>query len=749
MRWGGLNLRVVGAILLAIFGGRRGPEPARAEEPVAGKGTLVGVVRSASGPAAGAKVAVYRHDVTVVDRLGRFDEDAFAARYLHPTSVAPSVPEATTDKEGRFRLEGLPVGTYEVLARAADGTGAGRLWPAEVTQRARGARGSRARSARDALGQGDPRRRAAVRGTVFASFESDGTMVPLPHGGIPTRIAADGTFRFDALPSSPYWVYAVAPGRAAVLAFGGRFHGTCKPGSRVDLIVDAGEQALGGRGRGRRDARRHPGRDGAVLLARGPDVSMERGDDGRRTGRRPCPGGPTCEPRRPATCRRRRRRSSTASVTLEMRRGRTVRGVVRGPDRAPVAGVPVHVVGAGDHRVRSTRSGPTGAYEVAALPAAALGIVAFGDGWVPADALALAREPSGAVPLDLTTQDAAGADLSVVRGASARILVQSNDGKPIPGATVSAGTPSSGRMGTPIWMTDVLRLDPVVAAADGVAELRGLLPGYSYGVRAAATGYVSADGEVVPAIAPVATLTLTLDAGRTITVLVREKGTGAPIPDATVLVWAAPKRGAEMRQRGEERTGVDGRVSFEGLPRTASAFAVEAPRHVSRREDSHDIAESDASTAHDLALEIELVPGLRLAGRLRRADGKPLYIPSITAEPVEASGAPSDRPWRTADVGEDGVFLLEGLAPGLYRLECTGPSRRRGGRLDRGRRRRGGRCGGRGDHPAPSSRPGGAAARAVERAVAGWAARAERGHVHRARSRRDLGLDGAGRCARV
>lgn len=667
MRVHGRTLRVTGAILLAIFGGRRGPNPARAEEPGAAEGTLVGVVRTASGPAAAAKVAVYRHEITVVDRLGRFDEGAFAARYLHPTAVEPSASEGTTDEEGRYRLEGLPVGTYEVLARAADGSAVGRLWPAEVTGRG---------EARAEIALGPPATLSGkvthadgrpFVGTVFASFESDGTMVPLPYGGIPTRIAADGTFRCDALPSAPCWVYAVAPGRAAVLAFGGKLHGAWKPGSRVDLTVDAAAKPLEVVVV---DAETHVALPGATVRSFSREDLTYRWSEATTSadGKATLPGWADVRATAPGYLPEEKEKVETASVTLEMRRGRTVRGIVRGPDRTPVAGVPVHVVGAGDHRVRSTRTGATGAYEVAALPAAALGILAFGDGWVPAEALALAREPSGAVPLDLLAQDAT-VDLNVVPGVGARVLVEAVDHKPIPGATVRVGTPGSGRMGTPVWMSDLFLLEPVATAADGVAELRGLIPGFSYPVRATATGHVASDGEVVPASAPVATTTLTLEPGRTITVRVRERGTGVPIPGASVVVWVATKRGGEMRQRGEELTAADGRVSFEGLPRTASACAVEAPRHLSRREDSHDIPESD-SDARDLAFDVELVPGLSLAGRLRRSDGKPLYVPSIQANPVEATGAPSDRPWRTAEVGADGVFLVEGLAPGRYRLEA-------------------------------------------------------------------------------
>jgi len=683
MREDGRWLRVAGAILLVILGGRRGPEPARADgpapagapaaapaaaKPAPGKGTLSGVVRTASGPAAGARVIVYRHEIPVADRLGRSDEDAFAARYLRPTSVEPTVPEVVADREGRFRIEALPVGTYEVLARAADGASVGRHWPAAVAI---------GREERAVIALGPPATLAGkvthvdgrpFQGYVFASFEADGSMVPLPHGGIPTRIAPDGTYRFDALPSSPCWVYAVSPGRAAALAFGGRFHGTWKPGSRVDLVVDAAAKPLEVLVA---DAGTHVAIPGATVRSFSREDLTYRwseattGADGKATLR----GWDNVRATAPGYVPEEKEKLEAAAVTLEMRRGRSVRGVVRGPDRAPVAGVPVHVVGASDYRIRSTRSGPTGAYEVTSLPAAALGIVAFGDGWVPADALALAKEQSGAVALDLTTKDAASVDLTVVRGGSARILVQSIEQKPIAGASVSVGTPSTGQMGTPIWMSDLLVGDPAVTAADGSVLLAGLIPGFSYPVNATATGFVSAGAEVVPSAEVVASATLTLRPGRTITVRVTERGTGSPIPDAEVVVYVAREPGAQLRQGGQERTGVDGRVVFEGLPRSAAACAVHAPRHLTTREVSRDIPDS-ASDARDLVYDVELERGVSVRGRIRRADGKPLYIPSVKADPVEAAGVPSDRPWRTGDVEADGTFLLEGLAPGRYRLEA-------------------------------------------------------------------------------
>jgi protocatechuate 3,4-dioxygenase beta subunit len=197
---------------------------------------------------------------------------------------------------------------------------------------------------------------------------------------------------------------------------------------------------------------------------------------------------------------------------------------------------------------------------------------------------------------------------------------------------------------------DPAKLRSTVTGRDGKARLESLPPG-PWDVTVRARGFVPRPLSRV-ASGPLA---VRLEKGGSITGVVRDAESRAPVADAEVAIEGFPSLPGgweEDASRVETPTDARGRFRLEGIGRSAVDVTARAPGYG---------AASKAGVRAGETVEIFLFPGATLSGTVKDDDGRPVRGAVVRAQgDRQSSTSPSAR------TDARGAFVLAGIPPGEY-----------------------------------------------------------------------------------
>jgi hypothetical protein len=324
--------------------------------------------------------------------------------------------------------------------------------------------------------------------------------------------------------------------------------------------------------------------------------------------------------------------SGIEGIDLVLRRGAVVEGRVLAPDGSPVAGARVAVL----DQPAETDLGLAGRPETFADDEGRyqLGGIAEGDRTVAAEhagfrpARRQVKVQEGTTPLDL----------------------QLGRGFEVSGRVTSPEGPARGAF---LRLLGVESASPVTSGPDGSFRFEAVAEG-RYRVEAETPGYASAAEEVRVAGASVTGLEIRLERGGAIVGRIL----GLPFQDlAQVQVVAtAPDRPG---QKGQVDYG--GRYRVEGLG--PGEWKVIAALPAQSRQAGGVAALSEGRS--EARLDLEFSAGFILSGRVERG-GSPIGGALVLVESGDGSGG-------NTVTGPDGRFRVEGLRPGTYALTALEP----------------------------------------------------------------------------
>ncbi len=627
----------------------------KAPEPVAlrPRSAFVGTVTRGGAPAA-ARIEAYdlqrvEPGVPLSWGANRLADVIVEAKVLSRRPYAGAASAA----DGRYVLEGIEVGTYEVVAIAEDGARAS----AKAVAATPGSRTERDLVISDGK---EVLRGRAIRGDatpwsgtilLHRAGSDDGTVF-----GLPRAVAgADGRFEFRGL----------APGRVRVTAIEeGRLAFTSEPvavpfAGEWTFVVDPGATFLAGTVVADADGRPLPGAEATLRASLGPDrtlvVRAPTDDEGRF--RIPSPPASwsnltvRAEGFLPQTTFL---QAGETTIRVRLARPSRVSGVVTSPEGTPVGGVAVFAT-AGRYGVPPSRAvtDDSGRYEIADAAAGDAMLFAYGGGWVSPGLLDARRDGYNPVSVTIPPEGALRADLAVVRAARATGKVLDPSGAGVASAAV-VPYPVRG-LGVGGWLAEVAS---AATGADGSFSMDTLVPGADYRFAATAAGWP--EGRAGPLHAdPAAPLAveIRLPEARFVDVTVLESGTDAPIAGATV---EANFRSSEDNWVSTETTtGSDGRARAGPLTSAAATLSASADGFTSPAGQGIPAA-SDAPPS---PLTFRLSRALAIAGRVRFGDGTPA-IQGVYLE-VTGNGA-NEGTWAQAG----GQFRIDDLQPGSYEVRA-------------------------------------------------------------------------------
>ncbi len=578
----------------------------------AATGAIAGVVRRHGKPAAARVVARRAPDEPAIDA-----DDARLSPTRHAGAV---VAEAMTGPDGRFEFARLAPGTYVLDAAGDDG--------------------ARGRTTIDALAIDDRRTStialAAGRETLHGRATAlDGrpwrgrVRVLLDGAGQPpydvenpfVRWASTddaGRFELAGLSAERVTVQAVEDGAACVMGPEARlpYRGeyvlvvpTEEEGVSGKVVADDGGAPIAGAVVAASDSRlpsvfrRVTGEDGRFRIPL-PDASASRLDVSATgfAGARELFG------------------RGDKDVVFHLVRTGTIRGrVTADGDGRAVEGVEVYVSRSrGSQPTRVATTDASGVYEAKDLVAGEIAVYAHGKGW---NVRGVERvQSSGWNPFFVTLEPGGStvADLVVTRAARATGHVRAPDGRPVPGAHVSA-TPSApyGDGIAPIGA--LFGGETATTGDDGAFSLTTLVGGVEYAFDVRADGFppASAGSRVASEASPI-DLDVRLATPRFIDVHVVERGTARPIAGAEVGVTP---QGSQERERHEDGwvTGDDGTVRVG--PVDAGTYAVGATSPDQPRNWGADPTVTAGEGVPVVTVELE--SALEIEGRVVLPDGAP------------------------------------------------------------------------------------------------------------------------------
>lgn len=330
-------------------------------------------------------------------------------------------------------------------------------------------------------------------------------------------------------------------------------------------------------------------------------------------------------------------------VTLTAQRGLTISGRVVDAEKKPVPGcwVNAQAEAKGANQWVGTMSKDDGTFEIAGL----------GEGTFTLNVQRPSVDGNNSRPQRRTQVAAGTKDVEILleEGLVIEGVLLDASGKPLAQVHIAANPipdpdrPDDG---------EVVHGQGAQTGADGKFRIGGLTPG-RYGIQmqvwdpsSAAATKVLTGATVVSA--GTSGLRLVAVEGQKITGICVDEA-GAPL--AGVQIQAQFGAGAGWRQ---STSGADGRFELVGVPDGKHMLMVHADGRMSRQ--MEDVA---AGTQN---LRVELERGLRIAGRIVGADGRPLVEAEVqlTRTDDKAHG------WATTD--EEGNFVADGLAAGVYRV---------------------------------------------------------------------------------
>lgn len=331
-------------------------------------------------------------------------------------------------------------------------------------------------------------------------------------------------------------------------------------------------------------------------------------------------------------------------VRITLARGATVAGVVTDGDGKPLGGVRVARAEQGSRRMfafarTSTTSSADGRYRLEGLPPGQHVLSYAHEGF--RETVRDVEVSEGEVQLDVVLEP----------GLEIAGRVVDAEGAPVAGARVEAAT----------TVRDVMRRimggrqDGEETTADGTFRLRGLAAG-SYTVSANKAGYAAAqsDGPIELATSSVEGIELRMGSGGTIVGTVH----GVGFDDlASLQLFAVRTDGQRARQNLMGRVDHDGKFRIENV--AAGPWMVYASLGDQNfRTETATVPEGGG----EVTVEIDFADGHALEGTLRLASAGPATGYQVTAQGLETGG------FVQATSDAQGRYRFEGLETGRYKI---------------------------------------------------------------------------------
>ena len=269
--------------------------------------------------------------------------------------------------------------------------------------------------------------------------------------------------------------------------------------------------------------------------------------------------------------------------------------------------------------------------------------------------LVVAMAPGGAPSGDYLEPDQDEIGIGIHIEALVSGTVRRVDGTPVPNARIEGGMPIFERASHPAWALEAERLAGLFVRPtattdhDGRFTLHGVIPGQSY-VHASADGLSSWYHEVIAA--PTSSLEIVLGSGATVSGVVTDQETGAPIRGARVWTQTGLEAYQTTVKSDVAETDDQGRFTLRGVTsEVAPLMLVAAKTGYAARSTPLERLQTGETRGQDVAL----VDAVRLHGVIREEKtGKP--IPSVK---IDFYREPGGHLVGYAGSGPDGSFVFD------------------------------------------------------------------------------------------
>lgn len=641
-----------------------GPASARTGSRVrapksSGSAVLTGVVRR-GGVGVVARVVVHYVSSADANPFSRRSANFFQRLVAAPPTDEDASARTRSGEDGRYTVEGLGDGTYEVRAEIEDGArGSGRaVVPLD---------GARVECNVDVVG-GDER----LSGRVVRSDGSPWTGIVLVEAGatgrgmpgilgaaLPTRTDAAGAFEARGFAPGEVTVTAIEPGAfrvasapvrlpraepfvltidAALVSIAG--HVVAAEGGQpiAGATVTAGGQSGG---YGMYLAQQTTGADGSFAL------KVPAGD---RSG-----VIVTAEGYAPLMKQGQEVKAGEPLDLRLVRSAKLVGRITRASDGQPVAGATVRAMSLDDRGMsmppEPATTGADGTYVLPDAPSGDVMVLAQAPGLVTKGAAEV--KGSGYNPLAVTVKpgETTTVDLALVAAAKASGTVVDSAGAPVAGAVVTAVRNVGDDFRRRGFGADS-DAPRAVSAVDGTFALDVLVPGSGYTFTAECAGFASCRSETVtPTETAPAAVKLQFAPVRMADVTVLDDASGAPVAGARIVAYS--NLGGGSRNPPTAVTGADGHAKLGPLEPGELQVNVQADDYI---RDFQNQKFADGETT----LVLRLKRGLVLAGKVTMPDGSPAVGAGVSI----AFGG-NGRGWvPPVTTGADGAFRFRGVVPG-------------------------------------------------------------------------------------
>lgn len=272
---------------------------------------------------------------------------------------------------------------------------------------------------------------------------------------------------------------------------------------------------------------------------------------------------------------------------------------------------------------------------------------------------------------DVEEREAVGSTTDLIEGAYSNEIagtVTTKDGAPIEGARVTLVKSSFGSLGSPLQLAadrhGKREAWTAYSASDGTFSFRSLVPGNDYVVAAEHDDYSKAERPGL-GVSPtgVSRVVLKMSTGYTLSGIVLDNATGAPIKSAQILLQGvlAMLPGADKGQGMKTVSAEDGSYSFKNVSAGTRTVTVTAKGYGSRTRNNKLFQGSvDDPIVQDFRLDI----GQFMTGRVIGPDGSGIQGAAIDVSSYET--VQISRGIGSTD--RDGYFKIEDLAEGKYML---------------------------------------------------------------------------------